>query len=89
VQCSVTVEQTCPVGHKYFTTCSQATAVAAASTAVAKSSCPSCQRRVKEEAADAKQRLAEEQAHQEATAAAAAELAKAQRTVRAQRLLVV
>jgi hypothetical protein len=29
VQCSVSVEQTCPAGHKYLTSCAQATAAAA------------------------------------------------------------
>jgi hypothetical protein len=88
VQCSV--EQTCPVGHKYFTTCLQATAAVAvpaiAVTTTATRNCPACQRRIQEAAADAKQRVQEDLAHQEAADAAAAELAKAQRKVRALRL---
>eukprot|EP00953_Heterococcus_sp_UTEX-ZZ885_P036233 18682-Heterococcus_DN1.PRE.2 len=92
VQCSELVEQTCPAGHKYYTSCAQATAAAAqaqrspgAAAAVAAAattlSCSHCQRLKKAQAAEAKRRAAQQQAQQEAANAAAVALAAAQQKV--------
>jgi hypothetical protein len=91
VKCFAKVEQTCPVGHKYFTTCAQATAAAAqaqrspgaaaAVAAAATQRCSSCQKLKQEQLAEAKRRAAEQKAQQEAANAAAVALAEAQRKV--------